>query len=81
MKTIWCLFSVENNYDQPSNNLICAWEDKPGLEVLSNALGMDFAQLNDKDIVAVVKVWVDEGGARIWNTDYRLQEIELGNCV
>lgn len=27
---IWALFSIDNNYDQPENNLVGFWEKRPG---------------------------------------------------
>jgi hypothetical protein len=34
---IWCLFSVENHYDQPANNLVAAWADNPSIDALFTA--------------------------------------------
>lgn len=37
-KTIWCLFSVDNQYDQPDNCLQFFWFEKPEGDVLYAAL-------------------------------------------
>ncbi len=74
---IVCLFSVENNYDQPQNNLICWWREKPSIETLAKALDLRFPASSDSETLAIVKVWSGEG-ARIIETDYRLEEVEEG---
>lgn len=51
---IWCLFSVEHNYDQPDNNLVAWWREKPGFETLAEAMDLPFTA--DANILAVVKV-------------------------
>jgi hypothetical protein len=53
---IWCLFSVDNNYDQPENNLVCWWQEKPSLETLFIILGIKMGE-NDEHTVQVVQVW------------------------
>lgn len=74
---IFCLFSVENNYDQPANNLVCWWREKPSIEALASALEMKFPAKDDEDTLAVVKIWSGDG-ARIFNADYRLEEVSEG---
>ena len=72
---IWALFSVENNYDQPDNNLVAWWATKPTFEILSDAL--ECPMNSDKNILAVVKI-AQGAVERIGGTDYRLREIEEG---
>lgn len=73
---IWCLFSVENNYDQPDYNLVTWWAEKPSIERLAAFMRRPLGNNND-DTVAVVKLWSGErvrfetGGA-----SYRLEEVE-----
>jgi hypothetical protein len=77
---IFCLFSVDNNYDQPDNNLVCWWQKKPSLEQMFKALEVDptlGGSYNEANIVAVVKVFSGDG-ASINETDYRLEEVEEG---
>lgn len=71
---IWCLFSVENNYDQPDNNLVRWWSQKPTIETLAKFLACPMDKASNDDIVAVVDVWKGEG-ARIRDVNYRLQEV------
>ena len=33
-KTIWCLFSIQNEYDQPDNNLVAWWFEKPEINII-----------------------------------------------
>lgn len=74
---IWCLFSVENNYDQPPNNLEAWWKEKPSLESLLSFFNINF---NDPDsVVKVVKIWDSVGEEqRIGNVDYRLVKVKEG---
>lgn len=74
---IWCAFSVENNYDQPDNNLVCWWEDKPTLEQLANALGFQFPASEDETTLAIVKIWSGDS-MRINETRYRLELVASG---
>lgn len=77
--TIWCLFSVDNNYDQPDNNLVAWWPEKPTLEVLFDTLGVTLG-VRDQDTVAVVKIWA---GSReeLRQTQYRLELVSEGKLV
>lgn len=77
MADIWCLLSVDNNYDQPPNNLVAWWPDKPSLEVLAEAIGLKFPESDDEMTISVVKIWSGEA-RRIWNTDYRLELVPAG---
>jgi hypothetical protein len=67
---IWCLFSVDNNYDQPNNNLVCWWKDKPSIPELARIL--DSKMEKDNEIIAIVRIHQGENH-RISNTDYRLE--------
>lgn len=75
---IWALFSVENNYDQPNNNLIAWWTEKPTFEILAGMMGVEFK--SDEVILAVVKCHQSEE-VRLNNTDYRLEYILEGVCL
>lgn len=83
MTTIWCLFEVENAYDQPRlrtfpYNLYAWWSEKPNLEQLSQVLfGKKLEHLTDENIIASVEIF---RGAeiRIENTDFRLEEVKEG---
>jgi len=82
MKTIWCLFSVENNYDQPSNNLIAWWSDKPSAVDLELVIKVDLS-IAPIDGEKVLKVWSGEevrfnDGCGLGGYDYRLEQIEEG---
>ena len=77
MKTIIALFSIENNYDQPRNNLICWWSEDPTIETLAKILNIDFNTTSDQNKVAIVNIYT-KGKARIDNVDYRLEEIKAG---
>jgi len=74
------LFSVDNEYDQPANNLVCIWKEKPSLEVLAEALGLAFPSSSDEKTLIIVNIWSGKD-QRIDNTDYRLEDIKFGEMV
>jgi hypothetical protein len=75
---IWCLFSVDNNYDQPENNLVCWWQEKPSLETLFIILGIKMGE-NDEHTVQVVQVWTGKDiQAGFEQIRYRLEQVEEG---
>lgn len=78
--SVWCLFSRENNYDQLDNHLVCWWLEKPSIETLAKFIVHKFPADQDKDTVAVVKIWNGEED-RISNTDYRLVKVREGHPV
>lgn len=78
---IWALFSVDNLYDQPPNNLVAWWGTKPSLNVLSIAItGKPIENLPDETIVEVVRVYGGEEKclSLMNNAVYRLEEITEG---
>ena len=77
MTTIWCLFSVENQYDQPPHNLVAWWAEKPDFSKIGHALGIKFSEANDESILAVVKLW-QGNGVRYDNADYSLKSVPEG---
>lgn len=72
---IWCLFSVENNYDQPQNNLVAWWPSKLTMDILSTVLEIPFK--GDENVLNIVHVYQGQV-ERIGETDYRLEEISAG---
>lgn len=77
---IWCLFSVDNNYDQPENNLVAWWKDKPSFDQVAASIGFGcFPCETDYATLYVVNLWqganeqVQFGGTR-----YRLVLIGEG---
>lgn len=76
---IWCLFSVDCNYDQPDNNLVAWWQERPSIEKLANFLVVKLGQ-NDEETVNLVKIW--GGGSEQLqsrgDTSYRLEEVAEG---
>lgn len=71
---IWALFSVENNYDQPENNLVAWWSDKPSFDELANGLGWGgFPCRTDEATLYVVNLWQGANTQReSGGTRYRL---------
>lgn len=76
---IWCLFSVENNYDQPANNLDAWWWNKPSIERLAAYLNCPLDQATDIQVVAIVDIWRGEGSEfGVGGTRFRLEEVPEG---
>jgi len=72
---IWVLFSIANDYDQPENNLVAWWTDKPTFDVLAKTLDITVdKQKGNPDIGRILQ----GQERRIGNTNYRLREIEEG---
>lgn len=79
MEKIWCLFSVENNYDQPEHNLVAWWAEKPEFGVLAKAAGFgDFPSRKSEDTLAVVDLWQGQTIMDAQRTSFRLEEIMEG---
>ena len=66
MKTVWCVFSVENNYDQPDNNLEAVFLSKPDYEELVCIFNSEIAEI------------LSHTHIRYNECDYRLEEIIIG---
>ena len=73
------LFSIENQYDQPDNNLVAIFKEKPSIELLAKALGKSFPCDKDSDTLAIVNIWNNESkeGYRLGDFDYRLEEVNF----
>lgn len=74
------LFSIDNEYNQPDNNLVALFKEKPSLPTLAKAIGVDFPSTNDNITLAVVTIWSNidtTGGIRIGETDFRLETINF----
>lgn len=72
---IWALFSIENEYNQPPNNLIKLYNQKPHFNDLKKVfLEMEpFSKFRAEDIGNVLR----GNETRIGNADYRLEQIEI----
>jgi hypothetical protein len=72
---IWVLYSIANDYDQPSNNLEAWWKEKPTFVMLVEILEINFdSDKGDSPIGRIMKG--DE--VRLNDVDWRLREIEEG---
>lgn len=68
------LYSTENDYNQPPNNLVALFRNKPSLEKLGSYFG-GFPSSDDSKTLDIVKLWTMDHEVRIGNTDYRLEEV------
>jgi hypothetical protein len=88
-KAIYCLFSVQNNYDQPNNNLVCWWPEKPDFCTFCNAFeinitpAMGILEALEKagSILTELKAVYDGRAARIYDADYRLERVTNGQIL
>lgn len=72
---IWTLLSVANAYDQPNNNLVAWWMEKPSFEVLAAAMDITFE--GEENILNTV--YIHQGQARrVGSTDFRLVQLLEG---
>lgn len=78
--TIWCLFSVENEYDQPDHNLVVWWKERPSIEVLAAALNVTLGK-DDLQTVAVVNIWTGSRAIIGDTTSYRLEQTTEGTTL
>ena len=78
---IWCLFSIENNYDQPDNNLVAFWHSKPSIEKIAEALGVKMDEAADEAIITIVNIYAGKGECRFDNTDFSLNTVEPGQVL
>lgn len=71
------LFSIDNQYDQPDNNLVALFENKPSLELLAKALNTTFPASTDSDTLTIVSIWndIDKYSHRLNDANYRLETI------
>lgn len=80
-KTIWCLFSVANDYDQPEHNLVAFWFSKPDIKKIAQAMNCietateDYTGYREPRSIAVL---LDDQVVRHNNADYSLDEIKEG---
>lgn len=74
---IWCLFSIENNYDQPPNNLIAWWSKKPDGDTIRSAISHHESRISNSDVEEIL----NGVSQRIDNTDYWIDEVEEGTIL
>jgi hypothetical protein len=69
---IWCLFSIENEYNQPMNNLVAWWQRKPSARRL--------AEMLDCRLELAIELW---NGERVVlnSVQYRLEEVGEGKEI
>lgn len=70
MSVIWCLFSIDNACDQPDNNLVFWWPNKPSAEML-------YATCVGCSMEAADRLLTGEE-VRFDDADFRLREVESG---
>ena len=85
MKTIWCLFHIDNEYYQPDNNLIAWFDTFPTYKMIKD-INTAMIDSIDKHISNLLKTNVISipliiGSRSPYRGEYRLQEVEAGKFV
>lgn len=83
---IWCLFAVDNDYNQPENNLVAWWSDKPRPEILQQHCAKYLGWSPDEKQLRRIGVRLRRGevvsvrrGAPSYaGADFRLRQVEEG---
>ena len=70
MKKVWILFSVANEYNQPENDLVAWWSEKPKIPDLLNVVG-----LSQSTVIGLLLEGIDIG---IGEATFRLRQIKEG---
>ena len=69
------MFSVENQYNQPNNNLEGWFNQKPTIEMLLKHFNV---QMDDSERIAkIAQLWAGQE-VRLSNADYRIEEVGQG---
>lgn len=76
-ETVWCLFGIDNLYDQPRNNLYLIWNNKPIVEVIESCLPDIKNWSKHEDLVNLYNGLP----VRVGETTYRIEEIEIGKLL
>lgn len=77
---IWCLFSIDNNYDQPPNNLVSWFQTKPSVHRLAEIFKINFAQATEEQILLIAQVHQGKM-VRYHDTDYWMEEVGEGKHI
>ena len=72
---MYALYSIDNQYYQPDNNLVALYQEKPSLEALGRLFG-GFPSSTDERTLDIVNLW-KETEVRINDTNYRIEEIKF----
>ena len=82
MESIWCLFSVVENYNQPNNNLVAWYSEKPTISTLAHSVfNRSIEELSDSEIILVANL---SKGTRVkdnWYTEYRLEQVQENSVL
>lgn len=71
---IWCVFSIANNYDQPDNNLVGWFQQKPTIHRLAEFMKINFATADQEQILFITGLW--QGHSVKYNdTTFNLEEV------
>lgn len=76
---VWALFSIENQYYQPDNNLEGLFQQKPTFEELAKFItGQTLTELNETNLIKMVEILKGQS-LRYGDYEYRLREIKVGS--
>lgn len=76
---LWAIFSIDNEYYQPTNNLQMLFEHKPSFEQLAWFLYPDktLDQMEENELINTVNM-LQLKEVNKWEVNYRLEEVVVG---
>ncbi len=73
--SVWALFSIINDYNQPKNNLEAWWYEKPTFETLASVLNITVDRKKGNSSIGQLLKGKE---IRLLEADYRLEDIDEG---
>lgn len=75
---VWAIFSIENDYNQPDNNLVVLYKNKPNFEQLFKRFSRqrELGELEEYEIVGIVGM-LSGNTYDFCGAEYRLEEVEV----
>lgn len=79
MMKVWAIFSIENNYYQPDNNLVKLYRDKPTFEQLLRHFfeSRDISEIEEIYLIGIVEMLRGGEYEDINRTSYRLELVNV----
>lgn len=76
--TVWALFRIANNYDQPENDLQKLYKNKPTFEQLLGYFfpGTILSEIQEDFLISVVMLLKGER-VHLFGDEYRIEEVEV----
>ena len=75
---VWAIFSIDNDYNQPDNNLVALYKEKPTFEQLLKRFydSSELRDLEEYEIIGIVGL-LSGKEYNFCSVRYRLEEVEV----